>query len=88
MQATPGTPSRNIVFFLVPFVFAIDLESGRIDNYDTTGFHAKKLIYSTTPWLVRLNHSFREFNLPIDPSLGGQKSLPTYKTRAIRPGIY
>ncbi|MGZ8159985.1 MAG: hypothetical protein ACXWT4_14380, partial [Methylobacter sp.] len=25
--------------FLVPFVFAIDLESGRIDNYDTTWFH-------------------------------------------------
>jgi hypothetical protein len=25
-------------FFLVPFVFAIDLESGRINNYDTTWF--------------------------------------------------
>jgi hypothetical protein len=33
MQSTPGAPSRNIVFFLAPCVFAIDLESGGIDNY-------------------------------------------------------
>jgi len=38
MQSTPGAPSRNIMFFLMPFVFAIDLESGEINNYDTTGF--------------------------------------------------
>ena len=39
MQSTPGTPSRNIVFFLVPlFVFAINLESCGIDDDDTAWF--------------------------------------------------
>jgi hypothetical protein len=32
MQFAPGTPSGHIVFFLVPFVFAIDLKSGGINN--------------------------------------------------------
>jgi hypothetical protein len=38
MQSTPSAPSRNNVFFLVPFIFAVDLESGGIDNYDTAWF--------------------------------------------------
>ena len=39
MQFAPGTPGRDIVFFLVPFVFAVDLESGGINNHETTRCH-------------------------------------------------
>ena len=39
MQLAPGATGRNIVFFLMPFVFAIDLEPGRIDNDNTAWLH-------------------------------------------------
>ncbi len=35
MQFSPGAPSRDIVFFLVPFVLAVDLESSGLNNHET-----------------------------------------------------
>jgi hypothetical protein len=34
MQLTPGAPSRSTVLFLVPFVLAVDLEAGGINNHE------------------------------------------------------
>lgn len=33
MQFASRTPSRNVVFLLVPLVFAVDLESGGINDH-------------------------------------------------------
>ena len=35
----PATPSRNVVFLLVPLVFAVNFESGRINHHKATRFH-------------------------------------------------
>jgi len=38
MQFAPGPASRNVVFLLMAFVFAVDLESGGINDDEATRF--------------------------------------------------
>src|SRR5450830_269723 len=40
MQFAPRAPRRNVMFFLVPFIFSVDLESGAVDDDDATWLHS------------------------------------------------
>jgi hypothetical protein len=39
MELAPGAASRNVVFLLMPFVFAVDLQSGEVNDYEATWLH-------------------------------------------------
>jgi hypothetical protein len=39
MELAPGPASRNVVFLLMPFVFAVDLQSGSVNDHEATRFH-------------------------------------------------
>ena len=39
MELAPGPASRNVVFLLMPFVFAVELQSGGVNDHEATRFH-------------------------------------------------
>lgn len=36
VDLAPGSASRSVVFLLMPFVFAVDLQSGGVNNHEAT----------------------------------------------------
>src|SRR5471032_32781 len=39
MELAPGSESHNVVFLLMPFVFAADLQSGGVNEHKATRLH-------------------------------------------------
>jgi len=49
MHLAPGTPGRNIMFFLMPLVFTVNLQAGAIYYNDAAGFDS---FGQQVPWQI------------------------------------